>query len=62
MEVAKIQNVSKQDMRNKIMEFENRLAKVPGAKSGDDCCPLKHTFADGCYIREITMPRYGTHF
>jgi len=57
MEVAKIQNVSKQDMRNKIMEFENRLAKVPGAKVGDDCCPLKHTFADGCYIRQITMPK-----
>jgi len=44
-------------MRDKIMEFEKGLAQTPGAKFGDDCAPLKHTFVDGAYIREITMPK-----
>ncbi len=40
-----------------MMEFENALSRVEGATFGDDCCPLKHTFGDGLYIREITMPK-----
>ena len=43
-------------IRSKILEIEAKMASMPGAVFGDDCCPLKHTFADGSYIREITMP------
>jgi hypothetical protein len=31
------------------------MRKCPDALIGD-CCPLKHSFAKGLYIREITMP------
>jgi len=44
-------------IREKMLEFEAEFAKVPGAKFNDDCAPLKHTFVDGAYIREITMPK-----
>ncbi len=43
-------------MIGKIMEFENAISQLPGAKSGDDACPLVHTFGDNLYIRQITMP------
>jgi hypothetical protein len=36
---------------------EGEMAKVEGATYGDECCPLKHSFGDGLYIREITMPK-----
>ncbi len=42
---------------DKMMEFENAMAQMQGAMFGDDACPLKHTFGDGLYIREITMPK-----
>ena len=46
------------EFRNKIQEFEEKMSQVPGAHHGDwDKCPLKHTFADGIYIREIFMPK-----
>lgn len=35
------------------------LGKVDGAVSGkelDKMCPLRHEYADGCYIRTIFMP------
>ena len=40
-----------------ILAFEERLSKVPGAKTGDAIAPLKHTFLDGSYMRQITMPK-----
>ena len=39
---------------NKMLEFESVLGQLPGARFGDDTGPLKHTFADGLYIREFT--------
>ena len=42
--------------REKIMEVEDIIKKQPNAMY-DDCFPLKHTFANGCYVREITMPK-----
>ena len=42
--------------REDIMNLENAMKATPGVMLGD-CCPLKHTFADGCYIREIFMPK-----
>ena len=32
------------------------MKNLPGAMEGD-CCPLKHTFVDGAYVREIFMPK-----
>jgi len=43
-------------VRGKILEFEDKLRNLPGAMVGD-CFPLKHTFVDGAYVREITMPK-----
>ena len=45
-----------QEYRDKIKTFESELSKVPGVMFGD-CYPLKHSFADGLYIREITVPK-----
>ncbi len=42
---------------DKICEFENALGQMEGALFGDEACPLVHTFGDGLYIREITMPK-----
>jgi len=50
------QDSSPDVIRKKMLEIEADLALMPGAVFGDDCAPLKHTFADGAYIREITMP------
>ena len=54
-------------LRELIMDFEDRLLDLPGSygdpeKPGQDeiantINPLKHTFADGLYIREIFMPK-----
>lgn len=43
-------------IRDKILTIEDKMREHPGAMMGD-CCPLKHTFADGCYIREIFNPK-----
>lgn len=42
---------------DKVFEVEEIISSVPGAKFGDDACPLKHTFADGLYIREMRAPK-----
>jgi len=41
-------------MRNKMLEFEAAMANMPDTRFGDDAFPLKHTFTDGLYIREMT--------
>ena len=53
--------------RDNIMKFEEQLVNLPGSygdpnKPGQDKVanainPLKHTFVDGLYIREIFMPK-----
>ena len=53
--------------RDNIMKFEEQLVNLPGSygdgnSPGQDeevnkVNPLKHTFAGGCYIREIFMPK-----
>lgn len=46
------------ELRGKIAQFEQVLATFPGAKFGDqESCPLKHSFADGVYVREIFIPK-----
>ena len=45
--------------REKLMEFENKLKTTNAAlsdKERDTLNPVKHNFADGCYIREIFNP------
>ena len=49
--------LSPRDLYDKMVEFEQAIGQMPGAKFGDDCCPLEHSFADGMYIRKMTAPR-----
>ena len=48
--------ISKEEVRERILAFEKKLRSIPGSMVGD-CFPLKHTFVDGAYVREITMPK-----
>ena len=53
--------------RESIMTFEDQLMNLPGSygdpknpgqdKKANEINPLKHTFAGGCYIRELFMPK-----
>ncbi len=40
---------------DKVNAAEKKISTMPGAMFGD-CFPLKHSFADGAYIREIFVP------
>ncbi len=43
--------------RSRITQFAQALMKMPGITLGDNAhCPLKHSFVDGIYVREIFMP------
>ena len=45
-------------IRKKILFLESEMLKIPGVIIGDnDICPLKHTFVDGAYVREMFMPK-----
>ena len=49
----------RQTFRNKIVEFEDKLNNSELALSQKELHeknPVKHSFADGCYIREIFNP------
>lgn len=50
--LAKQQQV---EFRRMITEFEKKLEVVPGVEKGN-CHPLTHTFADGMYVRQLTVP------
>jgi hypothetical protein len=53
-----IENMSKEEVRDKILELEKSVGEMEGAFFGDsDICPLKHSFADGMYVREIFLPK-----
>jgi len=46
--------------REAILSFESEFLKQPSAVTGkvlNKLCPVKHTFVDGAYIREIFMPK-----
>ena len=50
-------NLSPLTPRDKIAKLEEEMNKLPGVVHGDqEDCPLKHTFADGIYVREIFIP------
>ncbi len=45
------------DTRQTIAKIEGHLSNCPDAVFGDnEMCPLTHSFADGCYVREISIP------
>lgn len=45
------------EIREKIRGFEEIISLHPNATFGDSPdCPLKHTFCDGIYVREIRIP------
>jgi len=47
------------EYRKGIVELEEKIKKIDGVLVGkklDEYNPLKHTFADGYYIREINTP------
>lgn len=41
--------------RKNVIEFEEKVKSIPGAL-GADPFPLEHSFADGLYIRKLTVP------
>jgi len=47
--------LSPKEVRTKILQAEELMRQHPDAME-DDCCPLKHKFVDGAYVREIYMP------
>lgn len=49
---------NKSTMREKIMDFESIIVEHPDAFFIDnDVCTLKHTFSDGIYVREMSIPK-----
>gem|GEM_PF-1784384 len=52
------EDISPLEIRNKIQALEAAMASTPGFEKGDNPkCPLKHSFADGIYVREIFIPK-----
>ena len=54
--IEKETSLSHKNVFDKMVEFEDILSGMDGARFGNDACPLRHVFGDGIYIREITMP------
>lgn len=55
-EVVEIE--SKEKIRKDILDIESFLSQFPDAVFGDSIvCPLKHSFANGIYVREIFIPK-----
>ncbi len=45
------------EVRAQIGALEAALRQHPEAVCGDAALPVRHTFADGCYIRELFVPK-----
>jgi hypothetical protein len=55
-------NTIKRHIRKGILKVESEMRKSPNSLIGDSpeylaVCPLKHTFTDGMYVREIFLPK-----
>ena len=49
----------RKEYRNRVLKFEEEIKEIDGVLVGkelDKVNPTKHSFADGCYIREIFNP------
>lgn len=47
------------EFRTKLMNLQDVVTGLDGSlhgKNSETLCPLKHSFGEGCYIREIFMP------
>lgn len=50
--------MSKLEIRNDIDALEKAMRNHPNAITGDSpLLPLKHTFGDGLYLRDLTIPK-----
>lgn len=50
--------INKKSIREDIINLESKMKSIPGAFIGDNpLTPLKHSFADGIYVREIFIPK-----
>jgi hypothetical protein len=51
--------LDKATFRDKITALEQSVMATPGALVGntEELCPLQHYFADGMYVRQITIPK-----
>ena len=52
--------LSKEQFRNGIMKVQENIENHPNGLTGEaleKLNPLKHSFADGCYIREVFNPK-----
>lgn len=56
LDLSEAKQVQDLKVREKVLVLEEKMKALPGAMIGD-CFPLKHTFVDGAYVREITMPK-----
>lgn len=59
IDLKKELGLSKENFRTQIIELEDRIKNIKGKGVivGDSAiCPLKHSFSDGIYVREITIP------
>lgn len=52
----KANNVAKNSARGNILALEEAMMKYPQAMVGD-CFPLRHFWASGVYMREISIPK-----
>jgi hypothetical protein len=57
VEVETLKKSKETISRDAIVDFQNQMSKMEGAIIGDSAyCPLEHTFSDGIYVRQITIP------
>lgn len=50
--------INTKNIREKLLSLEQELKNIDGSFIGDSVnCPLKHSFTDGIYVREIFIPK-----
>jgi hypothetical protein len=58
MELSLSNMFAKKNIREELLAFEDQLRSQEDHIVGDSLtCPLKHSFADGIYVREIFIPK-----
>jgi hypothetical protein len=58
---SSVEKLPVNDTRKDIVDFEAKIGDLDESFQGDSIlCPLKHTFSDGIYVREIFIPA-GTY-
>ena len=56
-QINEVGTPDKKISRQNLIDFVELLKNENGAFVGDTAnCPLKHSFSDGIYVREITIP------